>query len=329
MFESSLHPHQSFQKPLRRCLRYFHATRYFFGLLFCATLAGADGTVSWQQAGGTLSSSPTFKGIVSQGYETPLVDGGSTRLQAGFLSHPLLVNNAPFVTSPLADLSKLSGFTSVVIPLISVFADADGDALTYSVTLSGSSATAVVSGDSLILSGVSDSSGLDRVVVSASDGSYTARDTFSVTVSSSAAGISDAPPSRLHGLGALSVSVPQVFARVTSGVGPGVLGSVTGLADDQSLSVNLLLPSAGNVSVHIFDQLGTPVISFSRRVSSSDLSGLVTTSEGQYLFPVTWNLRAANGVAVPAGVYLWKIEVVTVDGQKLETIRRLGVKGAK
>jgi len=303
--------------------------RNIVGILFCATFACAEGTVSWQQVGGSLSSSATFKGIVSQGYETPLLNGGSTQLQSGFLSHPLLVNNAPFVTSPLADLSKSSGFSSVVIPLNSVFADADGDALTYTVTFAGSSASAVVSGDSLILSGVSDSSGLDSVVVSASDGSYTAFDTFFVKVSSAAAGISNAPPSRLHGLGALSVSVPQVFARVTSGVGPGVLGSVTGLADDQALSVNLLLPSAGTVSVHIFDQLGTPVISFSRLVTSSDLSCLETTSEGQYLFPVAWNLRASNGVAVPAGVYLWKIKVVTTDGQKLETIRRLGVKGVK
>jgi hypothetical protein len=41
---------------------------------------------------------------------------------------------------------------------------------------------------------------------------------------------------------------------------------------------------------------------------------------------VSWNLYAKGGAAVQSGVYLWKILVQTEDGQKLETVKRLGVR---
>jgi hypothetical protein len=78
--------------------------------------------------------------------------------------------------------------------------------------------------------------------------------------------------------------------------------------------------------VSIFDNLGAPVIAWSRDVASYDLANLDATGDGRWVLPVSWNGRASNGVAVPAGVYLWKITVHTEDGQKLETVKKLGLR---
>jgi len=81
------------------------------------------------------------------------------------------------------------------------------------------------------------------------------------------------------------------------------------------------------VSVAIFDQLGTPVISFDKEIGLVELRSLAPTGDGRYLLPLVWNLRASDGQAVGAGVYLWRIKVRSTDGQLLEAIRRMGIHG--
>jgi hypothetical protein len=127
----------------------------------------------------------------------------------------------------------------------------------------------------------------------------------------------------------LAVGIPHVFASQVTGSGQGMLGTEAVSDEGHSLTVDLLLPAAGTISVSIFDQVGTPVITLSRTVVAEEFSSQAVTDDGRRILPVNWNLRASNGLAVAAGVYLWKIEMNTVDGQQLEAIKRLGVKGVK
>lgn len=294
-------------------------------LCLAALPALAQTQLDWQQVGGALGVAATAKGIVGQGYETPVQTGASFQVQGGFLAHRLMVNNAPFVSSPLPDLTEAPGFAAVKIDLSKSFADLDGDALQYTVSTVGNAATASLAQDTLVLAGVNGTSGSVKVIVSASDGSLSVVDTFLVAAQATT-GIEPVPRSGLASK-VLNAHVPKVFASVVSGVGPGQLGSGRCGEEDECLALDLLLPGAASVRVSIFDQLGTPVIAFDREIGRTELNGLAQSGDGRFLLPLVWNLRAGNGQPVGAGVYLWKIKVRTADGQLLETVHRMGVKG--
>ena len=294
-----------------------------FALLACASLSLADGTVQWQQVGGGLSVAPSFTGLVSQGYETPLLDDGTIAIQAGFLAHPLLQNTPPFVVSGLEDRTLPQGFATRSESLEGVFADFEGP-LTYDVTSTGTGSQATVEGPQLVLTGVG-SSGIAQFIVTASDGTFSVADTFSVSTEASTAIVAKSP--RTPVAQELAVVLTKTFATQASGPGRGELTSASLEDDAHSLAVNLLLPAAGWVSVHIFDLLGNPVIDLDRTLDAVELRRLAASGDGRKVLPVIWNLRSANGLAVATGVFLWQIEMRTVSGQKLTTCKRLGVKG--
>lgn len=295
-------------------------------ILGLASLGQAQGVVTWQQVGGSLQVNPGLKGLVAQAHTTPAPGEGVGGVQSGFLAHTMFVNNAPFVVSPLADLSLPSGFPERLLDLDTIFADFDGS-ISYSVLASGAGTSANVSGSLLRIAGDDGVSGEAQVIVRASDGTFTTSDTFVVTTTPATGIASRSPSPRV--VRELAVGLPRVFAAQVSGAGRGELGTASTADDAHSLAVNLLLPSAGTISVYIFDHLGTLVISMDNSVTESDLRRLRPSDDGRRILPVTWNLRASNGAGVAAGVYLWKIEMRTVDGQKLESVKRLGVKGAK
>lgn len=301
------------------------ADNLVLSLLALTGLAIPDGTIAWQQVGGSLSSSATFKGIVAQGYETPMIVNTNGQIQSGFLVHPLLVNNSPFVVSGVPDLEKPAGFDKFAIVLDTVFSDIDGDSLAYSTLDSGTGTIATVHGDSLLFSGVANVSGTSRIIVLATDGSDTAKDTFRLVTTPPDALVLRPVPVRKST--ELAVSIHKALAASVQGAGAGQLGIGSISEGTEGLSVDVLLPGAASVSVCIFDNLGNPVISFAQDLGASQVRGLDRASDGRWLLPVSWNLRSSDGTAVPTGVYLWKIEVVALDGQKLETVKRLGVKG--
>lgn len=312
---------------MKRFTGHGHAgVKITLGICAAAALALGEGAVDWSQAGGSLAVNPGLVGIVGQGYATPAPDAGTAGVQGGFLAHPYLVNNAPFVVSGLSDLVRPAGFASTSLNLDTVFADIEG-ALVHSVAVTGTGTAATVSGSTLAIAGVAGTAGVAQVVVSATDGTYSVSDTFTVTTQLSTGLVARAPVApAIH---ALAVGSPRIFASQVTGSGRGELGTAIVSDEAHSLVVNLLLPAAGTISVQIFDQIGTPVISLSRTVTAQDLVGLEPSGDGRRVLPVAWNLRASNGAAVGAGVYLWKIEVRTDDGQKLEAVKRLGVKGVK
>ena len=147
-----------------------------------------------------------------------------------------------------------------------------------------------------------------------------------LAIASPPTGISSLNPFRLHTLGSLDLSAARILPSAAQGIASAQLGLSSCQIAGACQSVGILLPEAGTISVYIFDLLGTPVISWNQAVDSSALATLDATSDGRHVATLSWNLRAGNGVAVPAGVYLWKIEVETTSGQKLETVKKLGLR---
>jgi hypothetical protein len=115
------------------------------------------------------------------------------------------------------------------------------------------------------------------------------------------------------------------MANLAMGSGKGTV-ALGGCSGESCLSVDLQLPGEATISVSIFDNLGNPVVSLTEQVDAAKLRLLPQTTDRRRLCSIAWNLRSSTGQAVGTGVYLWKIQVITADGQKLETIRHLGVK---
>jgi hypothetical protein len=121
----------------------------------------------------------------------------------------------------------------------------------------------------------------------------------------------------------------RVFRAMASAsaVVPGGGLVLSGADDDGSgVAVSVLLAGPSDVQVQIYDNLGTFVTSAESVVDSWTFNGLHPTGDGRRVLSARWNLRDSNGRVVAGGVYLWKIVVVADDGQKLETVRKTGVK---
>lgn len=110
-------------------------------------------------------------------------NGGATASDEFTFTIEEHVNTAPTVANEIADMNDEIGFGSVKVNLTSVFTDADGDDLTYSVSVSGTSVTAEISasGDSVVISDEAD--GTSTITVEANDGNGgTVTDEFTFTV---------------------------------------------------------------------------------------------------------------------------------------------------
>ena len=93
------------------------------------------------------------------------------------------VSTAPTVVNPLADITENIGFASTTADLTNVFEDADGDALTLTVVVSGTSVSAAIDGSTLTITELE--AGLSTVTVTADDNDGgTVDDEFTVLVNS-------------------------------------------------------------------------------------------------------------------------------------------------
>ena len=106
----------------------------------------------------------------------------STTLASSF-SVPLPANRSPVVSSAIPDQSASVNSPDVVFNLANRFSDPDGDALTYTVSVSGDSATGSISNGVLTLDYVDGRFGETQISVTASDGrGESVTDVFEVTV---------------------------------------------------------------------------------------------------------------------------------------------------
>jgi len=130
---------------------------------------------------------------------------------------PTASNTCPQIDSAISDINVIVGASNTTIDLTTVFSDADGDTLSYIATSSNSAGvSATISGTNLIISYLSATSASSNISVTASDGTCSAVDSFTVTISSttSTTTTTTAAPT-FYG--------PFYFGRTTSGEGACIL----------------------------------------------------------------------------------------------------------
>ncbi len=212
-------------------------------------------------------------------------------------------NSAPTVASAIADATIVSEDGTHEASLSSVFADADGDALTVSARSSDTAkATVSVATDGSSLTVTAKARGTATVTVTANDGNGgTVEDAFTVTVKAApvvAQAISDV--SGLEVGDTREVSLTGVFSdadgdslTITAGSSKNAVATVTASLDGTSMTV------AGAAQ-------GTATIT----VSAQDSDGNRATAT----FDVTVNASNQKQTQQPTGPEPWDIRIVPGDG---------------
>lgn len=129
---------------------------------------------------------------------------------------------------------------------------------------------------------------------------------------------------RLTGSAPIEARIRRSLVPGAEGPGAGRLGLDASELEPRQ-TIDLMLSAPGRIEVQIADNLGTRVIASEFEVSKGLLGTYPETIDGRRILPLSWNLRSSNGVAVPDGVYLWKIVVRTREGVVFETVKKLGV----
>lgn len=126
-------------------------------------------------------------------------------------------NTAPTVANAIADQTFQVGFASSDIILSSVFDDIDGDALTYTLGVSGTAVTALESGGTLTLTEAS--AGTATVTITANDGKGgTVDDVFTVLVNNPpTVAISIADQDYLVGFSSTTIDISNTFNDADAG----------------------------------------------------------------------------------------------------------------
>lgn len=112
------------------------------------------------------------------------IGGGTVAINSnGYLYNPATAT-APTVSTPIADMTKNTGFGSSIVVLSNHFADADMDLLTFTASSSATAvATVSISGDTLTITEVAD--GMTTITVMADDiVTGTVSESFDLTISS-------------------------------------------------------------------------------------------------------------------------------------------------
>ena len=254
-------------------------------IAFRATVTGGAIGAVIQHDSLYVTSSPDFYG---QSTISILASDGSSRDGLGKLSDYFSesantvetsfrvtqspVNDPPMRSNPIVDKTYAENFNKVLVQKLSlVFTDIDNSSLTYGVsTISkDQDVFGFISNDSLYVLSSKDSNGVDSIRVTASDGMFTAADTFRVNVTN----VNTAPTvtSAIN-----NVTVSEDFGKNFVRLLTTVFSDIDGNALSYSVSV---LPGDNDVTAMISnDSLYI--------LSSVDSSGgdtlRVTASDGQY-----------------------------------------------
>jgi len=167
---------------------------------------------------------------------TVTASDGSLSVNDQFLARVNNVNDAPQIIHPIADRDLNEHFDQVGVDISTVFDDKDGDALTYSASSANTSIVTVsVSGNSIIITEVG--LGTTTITVTASDGTLTADDSFSVTVNN----VND-PPVIVNPLSNLSLN--ETFGEYQV-----ELANVFSEPDNEAITLSVSSSNAGVVTV--------------------------------------------------------------------------------
>ena len=169
----------------------------------------------------TVSMSGSILYFTEQGLGSSLItvtatdDGeGALRTNHSFVLNVNNVNDPPVVVDPLDDIVTDENFVTLPVSLTGTFTDKDNDALTYTAVSSNAGVvTTSVSGSTLSIH--EEGLGTATLTVTASDGSLSVSDQFSITINN----VNDAPVvvdpitdrNYDEGFGSASISVSPVF----------------------------------------------------------------------------------------------------------------------
>ncbi len=158
----------------------------------------------------------TEQGLGSSSITVTATDDGEGNLSRGhsFILNVNNVNDPPIVVDPLEDIVTDENFVTLPVDLTGTFTDKDNDALTYTAVSSNAGVvTTSVSGNTLSIH--EEGLGTAILTVTASDGSLSVSDQFSITINN----VNDAPVvvdpitdrNYDEGFGSASISVSPVF----------------------------------------------------------------------------------------------------------------------
>jgi PKD repeat protein/Leucine-rich repeat (LRR) protein len=133
-----------------------------------------------------LTSTPNWNGAATV---TVTASDGSLTASDDFTLTVNAVNDAPVVATPFPDITLAEDFGTNTIALSGHFTDVDNTTLSYTITSSQTGVVAAITGGNIVLTSTPNWNGAATVTVTASDGSLTASDDFTLTV----APINDAP----------------------------------------------------------------------------------------------------------------------------------------
>lgn len=130
------------------------------------------------------------------------------------------------------------------------------------------------------------------------------------------------------GIPELQAFVVKALGKISADSRAGILGvRVPGCDEgDQCVSIELRASVPLVVSISIFDHQGTHVIEWDDEISADKMREFSQALDGSRRVPIQWNMHSANGVPVGSGVYLWKVELNSVDGRVLKSVLKTGGK---
>jgi uncharacterized membrane protein/uncharacterized protein (DUF2141 family) len=214
------------------------------------------------------------------------------------------VSTAPTVTSPIADMVEDAGFTSTTIDLDAVFDDADGDALTYSVSQTGTSVSTAVDANTLTITEVEP--GQSVITVTADDGNgESVSDEFNFKVSTAPTVVNPlADMQEDEGFGSTTVDLTNVFDDADGDaltLSVAVTGeSVSAAIDGTTLTITELA-------------LGTSTIT----VTADDGNGGTVSDDFDFIVE---GIGIANGNSVDVNIYPNPAsEYVIIEGNNLSS----------
>lgn len=280
--------------------------------------------IPWGQAGAAMVSVPGLAGMVGEG----ATSSAALQAPAGFLVHPLFLNQGPFLVEALPDVRVDLGAGVRTFPLGNHFRSLEGLPLTFAIEGAGERLRWNVRADTLRLEDFL-VAGVTHMVVSASDGVVSVADTFDLDVRSTTSVSRSNPASRrsIPREGSIEVRVLRAIGlQARTSAEPLLSAGVPG-CDGACPVIAIDLPSPSQVEVSLFDNQGTPVLSSTIDAGRGPHAGLPWNASGNArILEIEWNGRAQNGEPAGSGVYLWKIAVRSEDGQSFETVRRLGLR---
>lgn len=288
-------------------------------ILVCGVLFGTNSVQAalWAQMGGGFAGDGRLAAVVGQ--SSPA--GGDSTLVAGFLAHPLWKN-----LPPLAADTSIDAVAGRIAKVAVSGDDVDGRIVSARIVRAASHGSVSVVAKVLDYLAVSGYAGRDSVGFQLLDDQGAPSDTawvrFSVTGGVSA--LAGRPAVRK--VGSPQVRMHRLMAHAADAGMPGGLALGGRRDDGTGISVSLLLSGPSAVHVQIYDNLGALVTFAETTMDDGQWRALPPTDDGRRDLSVRWDLRDRSGRAVGPGIYLWKISIVSKDGQKLETVRKTGVK---